>query len=557
MGLFDYALTVNQVLRSSYEQSATTRSNLGIGGFDLAERAYATTAQSRQLRVQEAGPFGRRFYANSRLQLRTSDTGSHSVLEAPTVRVLDGVTTGGAQVTGGRHQREIELASDIDYLRGIHSVRTGVLVDGGSYRSDDSTNYLGTYVFTSQAALAAGTPSLFTRRIGDPHIFYQNLQAAAYVQDDIRVRKNLTLSPGLRYEAQTHLSDLHAFGPRVGLTWAPAKSGSTTIRASYGVFYNWLSSTVYDQTVRVDGFRQRDLNVVNPTYPDAGAVGSVTAADRYLLGPNVNLERYTRLGLALDQTLSPKVRFTMNYALSRYGDQLRGMNLNAPVNGIRPNPAFANVIQVVSDASTHMQELNPGVTINLAGGVRGANQARWNPLRTTVRFQYRFRRTFNNSDGAFTPPPSGTLATEWAPARSDIRHRVRASVTTTALKNLTAQLSLDATSGAPYTITTGFDDNGDGIFNDRPVSVGRDSVRLPWRTTLSANVAYLVSIGGPRAGDRGNAAPYGVTLNLSIANLTNRYNYTGFSGVATSQYFLQPTAVSNPRQIDFTMRLSF
>jgi hypothetical protein len=377
------------------------------------------------------------------------------------------------------------------------------------------------------------------------------------VQDDIRIRKNLTLSPGLRYEAQTHLSDLNAFGPRMGLTWAPAKSGSTTIRASYGVFYNWLSSTVYDQTLRVDGFRQRELNVVNPTYPDASAVGTVTAADRYLLGPHVNLERYVRLGLALDQTLSPKVRFTLTYALVRYGDQLRGMNLNAPVNGVRPDPAFANVIQVVSDASTHMQELNPGVTINLAGGVRGANQARWNPLRTTMRFQYRFRRTFNNSDGPFTPPPSGTLATEWAPARGDIRHRVRASVTTTALKNLTAQLSLDSSSGAPYTITTGFDDNGDGIFNDRPVSVGRDSVRLPWRTTLSANIAYLVPVGRPRAGDRGNAAPYGVTLNLSIANLTNRYNYTGFSGVKTSQYFLQPTAVANPRQIDFTMRLSF
>ena len=48
-----------------------------------------------------------------------------------------------------------------------------------------------------------------------------------------------------------------------------------------------------------------------------------------------------------------------------------------------------------------------------------------------------------------------------------------------------------------------------------------------------------------------------MTFTVSILNLTNRDNYTGFSGVMTSQYFLQPTAVANPRQIDFGMRFTF
>ncbi|HEV3139293.1 MAG TPA: TonB-dependent receptor, partial [Vicinamibacterales bacterium] len=550
--------------------TTTTRGNLGIGGFDLAERAYSTDSRDFQLRAQEAGPVGRRAFANTRLELDFIKTGNHSILEAPTVRVLDGVTTGGAQMAGGRDLRTFELASDVDYVRGMHTVRTGFMLEGGSYRSDESSNYLGTFVFTSTAALSAGAPTRYSRRIGDPLISYANLDAGVYVQDDIKIRKNLTFSPGLRYEAQTHVSDASGFAPRLGLTWAPAKSGRTTIRASYGVFYNWLGTGAYEQSLRVDGFRQRDLNIVNPTFPDPGSAGSVTAVDRYLLGSDLRLERYQRIGIAIDQTVSPMVRTSLSFASMRFDHQLHGVNLNAPnAVGIRPDPTFANVIEAVSEAETRYYQINPSLNVNLAGGVRNAGQPRWNPRRTLIRFDYRYRPTFNNTDGAFVPSPTGTLLTEWAPARNDIRHRVRASMSTQALKNLNAQLNLEASSGAPYTITTGFDDNGDGIFNDRPADVGRDTARLPWRSTLSGNVSYFVGFkgavagpgggggGGDRERERGAGGPRGVTFTVAIINLTNRDNYIGFSGVMTSQYFLQPTAVANPRQIDFTMRVAF
>ena len=134
------------------------------------------------------------------------------------------------------------------------------------------------------------------------------------------------------------------------------------------------------------------------------------------------------------------------------------------------------------------------------------------------------------------------------------------------------QLNWDANSGAPYTITTGTDDNGDSIFNDRPVLTPRNSVRLPWRSTLSANVSYTIPIGAPPTTERGRPGAgggggrggpgrggrqKGITFSVSAQNLTNRSNYSGFSGVQTSQYFLQATSVSNPRQIDLSLRLSF
>ena len=82
----------------------------------------------------------------------------------------------------------------------------------------------------------------------------------------------------------------------MGVTWAPFKSGRTTLRASYGLFYNWLNANTYEQTLRVDGFRQRDLFIVNPSYPGSRArAGTITTANRYLLGPDVQMGRTRRV----------------------------------------------------------------------------------------------------------------------------------------------------------------------------------------------------------------------------------------------------------------------
>ncbi len=186
---------------------------------------------------------------------------------------MDARTTGGAQVRGGRRGTTFNLQSDLDYVRGIQSLRAGISLDGGSYHSDDETNYLGTFLFDSPDAFEAGRPLNYTRRLGDPNIDYNNVQAGFYLQDDIRVRKNLTFSPGLRYEAQTHLSDYNNFGPRLGVSWAPFKSGKTSLRASAGIFYDWLSASVYEQSLRFDGFRQQELNIASPSFPDPGTVG--------------------------------------------------------------------------------------------------------------------------------------------------------------------------------------------------------------------------------------------------------------------------------------------
>jgi hypothetical protein len=247
---------------------------------------------------------------------------------------------------------------------------------------------------------------------------------------------------------------------------------------------------------------------------------------------------------------------------------MHGLNLNAPVDGVRPDRTFANVIAVDTDARSHIDQLSTSVNMNLAGPGR-AGQQRWNWRRTNMRLTYWLAKIDNNTDGAFSVSPTGTLATEWAPAPNDRRHRVSAGINSQFLRNLNTNLSVASTTGTPYTITTGFDDNGDSIFNDRPLGIGRNSVRTDSQATWIASASYTVRMGVPRPSSAqehqreraGNNAPgdtrYRLTFNVNVTNLANHANFVGYSGVMTSPFFLQPTAVFNPRKVDIGISFGF
>src|SRR5207253_11165912 len=181
---------------------------------------------------------------------------------------------------------------------------------------------------------------------------YRILQSGIYMQDDIRVRKNLTLSPGLRYEVQTHVGDLADVGPRFGVTWAPTAGGQTTLRGSAGVFYDWLPPNTYEQVLRVDGFRQQELNVLNPSFEDPGDIGIVPPTNRYLLESGYTAPRITRVSAGVDQTIVKVTRLSATYSYQRGSRLSRGLNLNTPIDGIRPDPLFANIVSVAADAAS-------------------------------------------------------------------------------------------------------------------------------------------------------------------------------------------------------------
>jgi hypothetical protein len=590
----DHALTKDQTLRIAFNRFGRWSENLGIGDYDLPERAYETESINYSMRAQHVGPLGRRFFINTRVQSVWNDSTTRSVLEAPTIRVLDAFTSGGQQLAGGTRIRGANIASDLDYVRGTHSVRVGLVLDNGWYHSDSTSNYLGTYTFESLAALEANQPRSFTRRIGDPTIDYVNVQAAIYAQDDIRVRRNLTLSPGVRYEVQSHVSDSNNVGPRVGVTWSPGTSGKTSYRFSSGLFYDWLGTGTYEQTLRVDGFRQQELNIADPTYPDPGTQVVIPPVNRYLLSDRVRMPRQLRFSAGVDRTLTRQSRIGATWAHMTGTLLQRGQNLNAPVDGVRPLPQFGNVIQVVSDARSRQDSLSVFFNVSFnrppptpprpqGGGPPppppppglilpgGPNQRLIDWRRMSITSQYNATWNRNNTDGDFSVPATGSLAREWGVAAFDVPHRLILQWSAQIVRNLTTSLLANASSGTPYTLQTGLDNNGDLIFNDRPEGVSRNTERARGQFSLNGNVNYsftfgranpatppqtaigITSIGGvntvqtisvPQTGR------YRVSFYVQAQNLTNRSNYVGYSGVLTSPFFGLPRDVINPRRVD-------
>lgn len=611
-GGFDYAVTRDQVIRVNFNGSRFSRNNAGVGVHDLLERAYSSEDSSFGLYIQQNGPIGRRFVLNTRLSVFGSDTEMHSAVEAPTFVVNEWFTSGGAQRRGGTHGRNYWLNSDLDYVRGIHSIRTGIEVQYSRYRSDLESNYLGTYVFESLAAFEAGRPRSYSRRIGDPRVSYSNVQAGVYVQDDIKVRKGLTVTGGVRYEAQTHVPDAINFAPRVGFTWAPFKTGKTTVRGSWGMFYDWLPTGTYSQTLQLDGLRQRELNIFNPLFPDAGLVGSSPPTNRYLLAEDRPMAYSQRLSAGLAHTISRRLNSNFLYTYGYRYELLVGRNLNAPVNGVRPDATFANVILASPDGRGTAHGFNASINLNLApmpasgapggggpgippppppmhgdrvmimaagpmgpGGVGAGPRISWRRGLSISGF-YNWGRDYNNTDGAFSIPATLNLADEWGPSSFDRTHNAHFAVVSQFLRNFTARLSVGGSTAPPITIRTGTDDNADLIFNDRPVGIGRNTERTRGTFNSSANFTYNFTMGkkqvttGP--GVQISGGPGGMSVNttgsqsmpryrlslaVNVQNLFNQPFYSGFSGVMNGPNFLQPTQASGVRRITFNTSVSF
>ena len=555
--IVDHAITRDQTLRVGFNSGLFRVENLGVGNFDLPERAFTNENFQRTIRVQEAGPIGRRTFINTRFSFGWLDITQTSAVNLPTIMVQDAFNAGGAQQGLNIRGKQYSVMSDIDHVRGIHSWRAGTQIDGLWFKSDSVFNQLGTYSFSSLDDYRAGRPAVYTRSVGRPVVSYYNLQGAVYAQDDIRVRRGLTFSPGLRYSVQAQVDDRMAFEPRFGATWAPSANGRTTLRGSIGVFHNFMPPPVIEQSLRLDGEKQRELVMIDPPYPDPGIdAGFIPPTNKYLIG-DFNLQRNLRYSAGIDQVVNPRLRFNVLYNYVHQQQQARGDDQNAPVNGIRPDPNFASIIAIVTDTEIRRHELFANATINLAAGSPAVQQARFNWRRVNINASYSFIGAQNNSGGPWVVPPTGNIADDWGPGPADSPYRVQLMVTSTQVRNLQITGTYLTYAGFPYNWTTGFDDNRDGFLNDRPAGIGLRTLRGEGQQTVNLRAAYTFIMGGSVTGEPAQASRYRVQLFTVVTNLGNYQNLAGYSGVSTSPFFRQPTQAVNLRKLDFGFNVNF
>ena len=82
-----------------------------------------------------------------------------------------------------------------------------------------------------------------------------------YAEDQWRIRRNMSLNLGLRYETQNTIHDHTDFAPRVGFAWAlgHGNSAKTVIRSGFGIFYDRFQES---QVLQATAFEWREPNTI-------------------------------------------------------------------------------------------------------------------------------------------------------------------------------------------------------------------------------------------------------------------------------------------------------
>src|SRR4029077_8911863 len=101
---------------------------------------------------------------------------------------------------------------------------------------------------------------------GETDASVSQVDFALYAQDDWRVRPNLTLSYGVRYEHQTNIHSPLNFAPRVAMAWSPGAANSAhppkmVIRVGGGVFYNRFGENQTLQANRYNGLNTQQFTL--------------------------------------------------------------------------------------------------------------------------------------------------------------------------------------------------------------------------------------------------------------------------------------------------------
>jgi hypothetical protein len=570
----DHQLTQTQLMRVEFRAETSERENLGVGDTDLYDRAYTRNTEEQRLRFSLNGLIFPKVAHELKIQYANDTTAIDSISSDPAIVVIDSFSTGGAGQYTDRRGRMLEIEDNLDFQIGKqHRMRAGVLLEGMWYRSDELRNGNGTWTFGGLEQYALGLASTYTRRAGSTLVNFNQFQGAWYLQDDYTPSKKLSLSFGLRHEMQSHLDDNWNFAPRVGFTWTP---GKYTLRGGYGLFNDWYESTVYEQTLRVNGVTQQEIVVQNPIYPDptGGALAHPLPPSKYL-SALYEMPYLHQASISVERTLLENLRLMTAFTMMRGRDQIRARNLNAPLAGgldpMRPDPSLGNVTAIESTGRTEIDRFT--VNVNYAIPEK----------RFFMGGNYQLGRANNYADNPFSLPADNyDLESEWGPSLQDVRHRMFAMVNFGVPWAMRLGIFTQAQSGAPYNIITGADDNRDTVVNDRPEGVKRNAGRGSASWNLNARLSKSFGFGPQRestgapqvrrvgGGGRGpgGGGPmmmmmensnnrYRVEFYVQAFNILNRVNYQSYVGNLRSENFGLPLSAGPARRIEVGMNFGF
>jgi len=540
LGRVDYQLNSSNTFSVRYNFSRGSFADLGIGPFDLPERGYKSTAQRNEIRLGETALVSVNFSNEIRFSYKQRSNTINPLSHVTANRVLGAFNSGGAQRSEDQHEGIFEWQDVAIWVHGMHTLHFGATVKRHNVDMIDTSNFGGTFTFSDLDAFAENKPFLFTINQGSPSVQFAQNEYSYFVQDEMRLRPTLNLMVGLRHELQSGLRDYNNLAPRFGLSYAPGQGG-TVIRAGAGIFYDRRPWTMQEQALLYDNEHVRRLQIEDPVLPlPPDALASVPPSSTSI-SPVLVAPYLIQASAGIDQKIGKKNFVSAEYTRMRGLRQFRTRDMNAPLPepGVRPNPAFVNLDQFESAGSSSSNSLAITYRSVIA-----------NKLELLA--QYTFSHSFDNTTGMFFRPADNfNPGAEWARSDFDRRHRLNLAAIYQFPRGFKLGTITTIGSRIPFNITTGRDDNQDGIANDRPSGVGRNTGAGPWYSDVDIRLSKRFVLV-----EREHGSKY-LELRADAFNAFNRVNATNYVGVQSSPLFGNPNSALPARQIQISMKFSF
>jgi hypothetical protein len=480
----DQQLSANHTLTGFYEWESSDLDNQGLDTFSMPSTATYRTGRDHVLRLTETAILSPNAIQEFRFQYSRVATGSQPKSFDPAVRVPEAFSSGGAGSGSSSVRRNRWEVSDFLALtRGSHSVKFGGRLRHVSEYDASLANYNGAFTFTSldayrttqlglrdglsasQIRALGGGPSQFSMLAGNPAAEIAQVDAGMFLQDDWRIRPQLTLSAGLRYELQNNIGDWRDLAPRVALAFAPGGGGGKSpvgvIRAGFGMFYDRVRENLPLEARRLNGVLQQQYVVANPDfYPNVPSAASLSGDVRErairALDASLRAPYMAQTALSFERQLPKQTTLSVTYTNLRGVHALRSRNINAPLPGGARPYAGGDIYSYESSGLFRQNQVIVNVNARLSS-------------RMSLFGYYVWNKANSDTDGAGMFPASlYDLHSEYGRAGFDVRHRAFIGGSVAAPLGLSLAPFIMASSGPPFNITTGSDLNGDSIFNDRP-----------------------------------------------------------------------------------------
>jgi hypothetical protein len=375
----DYQLTKTNTLTVRYQYWDNTEKNDGVSQFTVVtptlstSPAYNSESTEHQLQITDSQVIHGTIVNDTRFQWLRNPSTQTPFSTAPSLSAPGYVTAGGNS-TGFLRDTENrwELQNYTTMVRGKHALEFGVRVRDEKDLSYALSNQNGSFNFASSAAYLAAeqavaanqtvpttdAPISYTLGTGLPLLNINMFDVGLFVQDDWRLKPNITLSGGLRFESQTGIPDHADWGPRAAFAWGIGKtkagSPNVVLRGGWGIFYTRFGPADQENVERFNGFSQIDYTVPfgatgSPSFfPDAPTTRTALFAatpllvpprpTSYQVSPDFQSPYTMEAAATLEKQLNRHLTTTLTYINARGVHQLYWANINTPVTSSLSTP---------------------------------------------------------------------------------------------------------------------------------------------------------------------------------------------------------------------------